>query len=39
MAHVHAEFPEIIIVPSHDARAAAEIPAFRRGAAEPPVVR
>jgi glyoxylase-like metal-dependent hydrolase (beta-lactamase superfamily II) len=28
MAAVHARFPEIIIVPAHDARAAAELPTF-----------
>jgi N-acyl homoserine lactone hydrolase len=30
MAHVHAAFPEIIMVPAHDARAAAELPIFPR---------
>jgi glyoxylase-like metal-dependent hydrolase (beta-lactamase superfamily II) len=28
MAAVHARFPEIVIVPAHDARAAAELPAY-----------
>ena len=28
MAHVHAAFPAMILVPAHDARAAAEIPVF-----------
>jgi hypothetical protein len=28
MAAVHARFPEIVMVPAHDARAAAERPAF-----------
>jgi glyoxylase-like metal-dependent hydrolase (beta-lactamase superfamily II) len=28
MAAVHARFPEIVMVPAHDARAAAELPAF-----------
>jgi glyoxylase-like metal-dependent hydrolase (beta-lactamase superfamily II) len=28
MAAVHARFPEIVIVPAHDARAAAELPTF-----------
>jgi glyoxylase-like metal-dependent hydrolase (beta-lactamase superfamily II) len=28
VAHLHAEFPQIVIVPAHDARVAAELPKF-----------